>query len=161
MKFDNETTIYSIHNFKLILAIVVLIYIVFMLVTSLPLFIERYTGLSIGWAIGIVVVAYFLFFFYFIFKGSAYFSYNDEGSKIIIRTFKIGPFNSKKISMEIPKNELYKYSVLKKLLKEEMELYIRKGNKISKYPPISIVSIPENQKKKLFQALDSFSEVKE
>ena len=110
MKFDNETTIYSIHNVKLILAIIVVIFLVLMLITSLPEFIERNTGITSGWALGIVIGSYFVFFFYFIAKGSAFFSYNDEGSKIIIRTFKIGPFNSKKISIEIPKNEFHKYS---------------------------------------------------
>ncbi len=161
VKFDNETTIYSIHNVKLILAIIVVIFLVLMLITSLPDFIERNTGISSGWALGAVIGGYFVFFFYFIAKGSAFVSYNDEGSKIIIRTFKIGPFNSKKMSIEIPKNEFHKYSVCKTKLKEELILYVRKETRISQYPPISIVSIPLEQKKALFQALDSFSEVKE
>lgn len=161
MKFDNETTIYSIHNFKLILAILVVIYLVLMLITSLPAFIERNTGLSAGWALGIVILGYFVFFFYFILKGSAFVSYNDEGSKIIIRTFKIGPFNSQKLSIEIPKNEFHKYTIEKTRLKEEITLYVRKESRISKYPPISIVSVPLEYKKLLFQTLNSLAEVKE
>lgn len=161
MKFDNETTIYSIHNFKLILAIFMVIYIIFMLISSLPTFIERNTGIPSGWAIAIVIVGYFLFFSYFIVKGSAYFAYNDEGAKIIIRTFKVNPFGSKKISIEIPKTDFHKYSVVKKRLKEEIILFVRKGNKISKYPPISIVSVSETQKKLLFETLDNLAEVKE
>lgn len=160
MKFDNEPTIYGIHTVKLILGIVVVIFIVLMLITSLPKFIERNTGLTTEWSIGIVIGLYFLFFIYFIVKGSAYLSYNDEGTKIIIRTFKLGPFNSKKISIEIPKNELHKYSVIKKGIKEELHLYVRKGNKISKYPPISIVSITKAQKELFFKTLDNLVEVK-
>jgi len=144
---------------KLILAFFVLIFILFMLITELPKFIERNTGITNGWALGIVIGAYFLFFFYFILKGSAFVSYNDEGAKIIIRTFKIGPFNSKKLSLEIPKNEFYKYSVTKQKLKEELHLYVRKGNRISKYPPISIVSITKEQKQQLIDTLNKLAEV--
>lgn len=160
MKFDNEPTIYGIHMVKLMLGIVVVIFIVLMLITSLPNFIERQIGLSTGWTIGLVIGLYFIFFLYFIIKGSAYISYNDEGTKIIIRTFKIGPFNSKKISLEIPKNEFYKYTVSKQKLKEELHVYIRKGNKISKYPPISIVSITQEQKRLLLDTLNNLAEVK-
>lgn len=159
MKFDNESTIYGIHMVKLILAIIVVIFLVLMLITTLPNFIERITGITTGWALGIVIGAYFLFFFYFILKGSAFVSYNDEGAKIIIRTFKIGPFNSKKISLEIPKSEFYKYSVTKQKLKEEIHLYTRKGNKISKYPPISIISLTKEQKQQLFETLATLAEV--
>lgn len=159
MKFDNESTIYGIHMVKLILAIIVVIFLVLMLITTLPNFIERNTGITTGWALGIVIGAYFLFFFYFILKGSAFVSYNDEGAKIIIRTFKIGPFNSKKLSLEIPKNEFYKYSVTKQKLKEELHIYTRKGNKISKYPPISIISLTKEQKQQLFETLAALAEV--
>lgn len=159
MKLDNESTVYGIHMVKLILAIFVLIFIVLMLITELPTFIERNIGLTTGWTIGIVLGSYFLFFFYFIMKGSAFVSYNDEGAKIIIRTFKIRPFNSKKISLEIPKNELYKYTVTKQKLKEELHLYIRKGNRISKYPPISIVSLTKDQKQSLLETLEKIAEV--
>lgn len=159
MKFDNESTIYGIHMVKLILAIIVVIFLVLMLITTLPNFIERNTGITTGWALGIVIGAYFLFFFYFILKGSAFVSYNDEGAKIIIRTFKIGPFNSKKLSLEIPKNEFYKYSVTKQKLKEEIHIYTRKGNKISKYPPISIISLTKEQKQQLFETLAALAEV--
>ncbi|MGE0076798.1 MAG: hypothetical protein AB7S48_02965 [Bacteroidales bacterium] len=161
MKLDNETTIYGLHNVKLILAIFVVIYIVLMLITSLPDFIQRHTGITSGWAIVIVIGCYFLFFFYFILKGSAYFSYNDEGTKMIIRTFKTNPFGSPKISIEIPKNEFYKYDIVKKHLKEELILFVRKGNKISKYPPISIVSVTEEQKELLSKTLDNLSKVKD
>lgn len=159
MKFDNEPTVYGIHMAKLILAFFVLIFILLMLITELPNFIERNTGITTGWSIGIVLGSYFLFFFYFIIKGSAFVSYNDEGSKMIIRTFKIKPFNSTKISLEIPKNEFYKYSVTKKNLKEELHLYVRKGNKISKYPPISIVSLTKEQKQQLLDTLNKLAEV--
>lgn len=159
MKFDNEPTVYGIHMVKLILAIIVVIFLVLMLITTLPDFIERNTGITTGWALGIVIGAYFLFFSYFIIKGSAFVSYNDEGAKIIIRTFKISPFNSKKISLEIPKKEFYKYSVTKQKLKEELHLYIRKGNRISKYPPISIVSLTKEQKQQLLETLSKLAEV--
>lgn len=161
MKLDNESTIYGIHSIKLILAILVLIFLILMLITSLPDFIEQNTGISSGWALSIVIGGYLLFFFYFIAKGSAYFSYNDEGKKIIIRTFKIGILNSKKLSIEIPKNEFYKYTVNKKGLREEIILYVRKEKKILKYPSISIVSVTSDQKDLLFKTLNSLAEVKE
>lgn len=161
VKFDNETTIYGIHNIKLVMAIIVVIFIVLMLITSLPEFIERNIGLSMGWALGIVIGGYFLFFTYFILKGTAYVSYNDEGSKIIIRTFKIHPFASQKMSFEIPREEIYRITVEKRFLREELNIYVRKENRISKYPSISVVSIIREQKTTLIQTLRAFAEIKE
>lgn len=132
-----------------------------MLVSPLPDFIEKHTGITAGWAIGIVIMAYILFFAYFILKGTAYFSYNDDGAKIIIRTFRINTLGSKKLSIEINKGEFHKYQVNKGRLKEEITLFVRKGTKISKYPPLSIVSLTREQKKALLDTLDKWVETKE
>lgn len=161
MKFDNEDTIFGIHTVKLLTAIVVVIYLILMFTTNLPAFIENHIKIGRGWAIAIVVLAYFLFYLYFIAKGTAYISYNDEGNRIIIRTFKIKPFNSPKMSFEIAKNELLKYSINKQFLKDELNLYVKKQNQISKYPPISIISITKKQRDMLVKALDGLAELKD
>lgn len=157
MKFDNQDTVYGIHSLKLVMAVVVVIFIIIMLLTSVSEYVESAIGINQNWLIAIVILAYLMFFGYFLWQGAAYVSYNDEESKLVIRTFKLRPWGSKKISMEIPHSELYKYEISAKWPRKELHIYVKKGNKIMKYPPVSVVSLTSKRYSDLVASLDKLT----
>lgn len=161
MKFDNEDTVNGIHSLRLVMAVIAVIIVFLLWATSLPEFIESVIGLGQDWQILTIVALYALFFAYFIIKGTAYFSYNDEGGRIIIRYFMLRVFNSPKLSIEIEKKHFYKYTIERKGLKTLLHLYVRRGKQISKYPPLSISSLTADRYRMLVDALNRHAEVKE
>lgn len=158
MKFNNEQTIYSIHVVKLICTVIILLVLTLQITTTFDDYIYRTTGLNQAWTLVILVSLYILMLLYFELRKTSFFSYNDEGSKLVIRSYRIGIGSSKKLSFEIPKNTVYQYSIEKSRLKESLTIYIRIGSKVSKYPPISISSITLAQKEKLIQSLNQYVE---
>lgn len=159
MKFNNEPTIYSIHVVKLIFAVLILLVLTLQLTTSFDDFIYRNIGLNQTWTLIILVLLYVLMLLYFELRKTSFFSYNDEGSKLVIRSYKVGLGSSKKLSFEIPKNIVYHYTIEKQKLKENLTIYIKIGTKISKYPSISISSITSTQKEGLIQSLNQYAEI--
>ena len=158
MKFNNEQTIYSIHVVKLICAVFILLILTLLLTTSLDEFILRTTGLTQTLTLTILVALYVLLLLYFRLRKTSFFSYNDEGSKIVIRSYRIGAGTSKRLSFEIPKNVIHTYSIDKTRFGENITIYIRIGTKVSKYPSISISTITSAQKEKLKKSLDEYAE---
>jgi hypothetical protein len=159
MKFDNQDTVYGIHSLKLVLAVVVVVIILLMYLTSIPDFIENQLGISQNWVIAIIVLLYLMFFGYFIWMDAAFVSYNDEGNKLVIRTFKLRPWGGKKISMEIPHSEFYKYEIVSRWPKKQLHIWVKKGNQIMKYPPVSVVSLTAEQFQNMVNSLKQLSKV--
>lgn len=159
MKFDNQDTVYGIHSLKLVLAVVVIIFIVLMYLSPISSFFESTLGIGQGWIIASLVLLYLIFFAYFIWMDAAFVSYNDEGGKLVIRTFKLRPWGGKKVSMEIPHSEFYKYEMTSKWPKKQLHIYVKKGNKIMKYPPVSIVSLTQEQFSNMLESLNHLSKV--
>lgn len=159
MKFNNEATIYSIHVVKLICAVIILIVLTLLLTTNLDDFLLRTVGLTQTWTLTILIALYIMLLLYFRLRHTSYFSYNDDGSKIVIHSYLIGAGSSKRKSYEIAKDLIHKYAIEKKRFSEELTIYIRTGTKISKYPAVSISSITQAQKSLLIKSLNSYVEV--
>ena len=159
MKFDNHDTVYGIHSLMLVMAVVVIIIIVLLYVTAIPEFIEKHIGMGQEWIIAVIVLLYLLFFGYFVWKDAAFVSYNDEGGKLVIRTFKLRPWGGRKISMEILHSEFYRYEITSKWPKKQLHIYVKKGSKIMKYPPVSVVSLTPEQFNNIEDSLKQLSKV--
>lgn len=159
MKINNEQTIYGIHMVKLVSAVLILLIFTLLITTALDDFILRTTGLSQTWVVLIFIALYIVLLLYFRLRNTAYFAYNDDSDKILIKSYRVGIGTSKKVAFEIPKKTFHKYTISKKHLGEELTIYIRTGTKISKYPPVSISSVTHANRDKLIKALDSYSEV--
>lgn len=160
MKFNNEHTIYSIHVVKLLTVIFIMIITTLLITSRLGRWFEDATGLS-RWLIVIVLaLLYIALVVYFKMRRTAYFSYNDEGTKIVIKSYLIGK-SSKKALYEINKNSLYKFEIDKAGLREELTLYTRNGTKVSKYPPLSITSITTAERAQLVESLNLFAEIRQ
>ncbi len=161
MKFDNEHTVFKIHVLKLVFAIIVVLLVFLSYLTRLGEYVSTYLGMSREWFIVILVALYIGYYLYHIVVKSSYISYNDEGPKIIIRSYRIRPLNPPKVSFEIYKNQLYKYSIDRTTLTEDVIIYQKKENRISKYPPLSVTALTTDEKRKFFDSLDQFVQLKE
>lgn len=158
MKFDNENTVVRIQALKTIFAIIVLSSIGLLYVTNLELYLKNSWGISDVWVILILLSAYFCYYIYYLVINTSYLFFSDEGLKITIRFYPLRPINPKKSAFEIPKNQFYKFEVIKTMFREEVVVYQKFGSKVSKYPSFSIKGLKKEQKAKLFLALKSYSQ---
>lgn len=156
MKFDNERTVEKLQALKKLYAIIVLSIIGLFYTTSLDIYTYKYVGLTKQTIAIVLVVAYLLYYFYHLSAKTSFLSFTDEGYKIIIRFYAIKPINPKKSSVEIPKNQFYKYTIERTLITEEVTLYQKNGKQISKYPSFSIKGLNKEEKTKLFDSLDLY-----
>jgi hypothetical protein len=86
-----------------------------------------------------------------------YFSYEDQGEKIIIRYFSLRPFNQKRKSLEIPRGSFLKYEIRKSFMgqKKSLIMFQKIKNKVAKYPPISITALNKEELKSLHISLNA------
>ncbi len=158
MKFDNENTVLRLHVLKIIFAIIIVSIIILFYTTTFDDFIERTTGVTKRPLLLIMVAGYMLFYIYHLIVKTSYLFFSDDGSKIIIRFYPVRPLNPVKRSIEIPKNQFYKYTINRTSLVEEVVVYQKVGNKISKYPPFSLKGLSKQQKDALFHSLNQYSQ---
>jgi len=156
MKFDNERTVEKLQALKKLYAIVVLAIIGLFYTTSLDIYTYKYLGLTKQTIAIVLVIAYLLYYLYHLSAKTSFISYTDDGYKIVVRFYAIKPINPKKNSIEIPKNQFYKYTIERTLITEEVTLYQKNGKQISKYPPFSIKGLNKEEKTKLFDSLDLY-----
>jgi hypothetical protein len=103
-----------------------------------------------------MIAGYLFFYFYHLYIKTSFLFFSDEGSKIIIGFYPLRPLNPVKRSIEIPKNQFYKYAINKTSLREEIIVYMISGAKISKYPPFSLKGLSKQQREKLLHALNQY-----
>jgi hypothetical protein len=156
MKFDNKNEVVKVQMLKLIYLLVVAVFIAFAFSSDLWNYVDNSTGVS-KWLFGIVLFSIYLVYYIFhIVKRSSYVYFDDDGSKVIIRFYNLNPFDSKKNSYEIPKDQLVDYTFHRSLfgIRQHITIVRRMTSSNAQYPPFSISLLPEAQKKKLFVALD-------
>jgi hypothetical protein len=158
MKIDNVNTVVRIQVLKALFAIIVLSMVGILYTTNIEPYSLKYLGLSNLGICLINISAYFIFYFYHLAVKTSYLFFSDDGYKIIIRFYPLKPINPKKSSVEIPKNQFYKYTFKKTILREEVVVYQKNGNQISKYPPFSLKGLKKEQKANLFLALNKYQQ---
>lgn len=156
MKFDNNNEVVRVQMLKLIYLLIVAVFIAFSFSSDLWNYVEQSTGIS-KWMFSITLFSIYLVYYIFhIVVRSSYIYFDDDGPKVIIRFYNLNPFDSKKNSYEIPKDQLVDYSFRRSLfgLRQQVTIVRRMTSSNAQYPPFSISLLPEGQKKKLFVALD-------
>jgi hypothetical protein len=159
MRIENENAVVRIQVLKSLFAIIVLSSIGILYTTNIEPYSIKYLGLSNVGLTFVVLIAYFIFYFYHLVVKTSYLFFSDDGSKIIIRFYPLKPINPKKSSVEIPKNQFYNFTYKKTLVREEVTVYQKNGNQISKYPPFSLKGLRKEQKARLFQALIKYKQI--
>ena len=158
MKIENENTVVRIQVLKTLLAIIVLSLICVLYTTNIEPYSLKYLGISNQGITLILILLYFVFYFYHLIVKTSYLYFSDEGFKIIIRFYPLKPINPKKSSIEIPKNQFFKFIYKKNFIREEVTVYQKLGANISKYPPFSLKGLKKEQKAKLFQTLKGYQQ---
>ena len=106
--------------------------------------------------IAILIFTMFLLFFIFHFiRNHNYIYFSDTGNKLILRYFSLRPLEDKKNSIEISKNQLYKYEIKRSMLglNKSVILYSRTPGGIAKYPPVSITALTNSDERKILESL--------
>lgn len=106
--------------------------------------------------IAIFTVIYISYVLYTFSLNYYYFSFNDDGDKLIFKFISLRPFYNKKMAIEIPKIDFkgYKFKMSFLNLKQELILTVKTKNGIASYPPISITALSLKHKKILERALN-------
>jgi hypothetical protein len=88
-----------------------------------------------------------------------YIYYSDEGDKLILRFFSFSFFTQKKNSIEMNKNDLERYQIVRQVLglRENLILYQRTKGGLAKYPPVSITALTKSEKEDLLNSLSIYS----
>jgi len=160
MKFDNEISVNKIQIQKQLYSILIGAIIAFMFSSDLWQNVEGFTGTSKWVHSSILIAIYMVFYLYHIIVRSSFLLFSDDGKSIIIKYYKLNPFDNKKNAYEIPKEQFVGYTVNKSLfgLRESVSVIRKLGNGNAQYPPFSISTLPKPLKKKLFAALDFYTQ---
>ena len=85
-------------------------------------------------------------------------SYNDHGDMIVMRYYPLSLFNSKKNSIEIPKQQFVKYELKPFFFGryQKIILFQHFRNKVVGYPPISLSALDEEDKNRILASLQKY-----
>ena len=154
MKIENKTKSLRISQMRYISAIIFFPLVI--VLTTTKLVEDTFLGLNkYHWAI-IVAAIYIGKNIYDYLKDYKYIFFSDEEGKLLFRYVSLRPFNNKKYSFEIKKNELYTYKIKRSPLnfKQDLVLYVNTPQGVAKYPPISISALNDLEFNKLKKALN-------
>ena len=156
MHFDNRQTVLDLNKRKylILLGYFTLIGIIFFS----GLFDQPVLNLSKGTYVIAFTVLYSIYLIYTYIMNFNFFSFSDDGDKLVFKYVSMRPFDSEKKAIKINKTEFGGYEFEKSFfdLKEELILKIKTNKGLANYPPISISSLSVKQKKLLKAALNQF-----
>ncbi|MFH0759546.1 MAG: hypothetical protein V2B15_19825 [Bacteroidota bacterium] len=157
MKIDNQRNTYRIWIRRLIMAILFTFLIILMI--FIPWFEGPGFWLTEYHVIILIAVIYVVINVMNSMKSPNYISYSDHGEMILFRYYPLNLFNSKKNSIEIPKQQFVKYELKKFYFgrKDKIILYQNFRNRIVSYPPISLSALEEEDKQSLLASLQKYT----
>jgi len=160
MKIDNQKTVYRIWIRKLIFTIVFVASIV--LVMFVKVFEQQDTAITKYHLVIAIAVVFIIFSLINMFRNPYYFYFDDINDVLVFRYYPVGFFNSKKNSVQIPKQQFVRYETSRFFLKtqEKLVLYQLYRNKVAKYPPISLSALTKKEREELKTTLSHYSKKK-
>ena len=92
-------------------------------------------------------------------KKPCFVSYSDHGDMLVIRYYPLSLFNSKKHSIEIPKQQFVKYELKPFFFgrHHKIILYQHFRNKVVSYPPISLSALEEEDRSQIIASLQKYN----
>ena len=157
MKIDNQKTVYRIWLRKLIFTIAFtasVVIVLFLDVFDQPDSIITKYHLIIAIAVVLIIISLIG-----ILKSPYYFYFDDINDVLVFRYYPIGFFNSKKNSVQIPKQNFVKFKTSKFFLRtqEKLILYQVYRKKVAKYPPISLSALTKQEREALKETLKQYT----
>ena len=92
-------------------------------------------------------------------KKPCFISYSDHGEMLVMRYYPLSLFNSKKHSIEIPKQQFVKYELKPFFFgrQHKIILYQHFRNKVVAYPPISLSALDEDDQTRIIASLQKYT----
>ena len=156
MKVDNQKNTYRIWLRRLITAIVFTLFIVILI--FIPWFDNPDLRITEYHFMIFIAVLYVVISILNTLKIPCYVSYNDHGETIVMRYYPLSLFNSKKNSIEIPKQQFVKYELKPFFFGrfQKIILYQHFRNKVVPYPPISLSALEEDDRNRIIASLQKY-----
>ena len=156
MKIDNQKNTYRIWIRRLALTIGFTLGIIILI--FVPWFDQPDLLLSEFHAMIFVAAVYVVISIINTMKTPYFVSYNDHGDTIVMRYYPLSLFNSKKNSIEIPKQQFVKYELKPYFFGrfQRIILFQHFRNKVVGYPPISLSALDEEDKNRILASLQKY-----
>jgi len=89
----------------------------------------------------------------------SYISFSDKNGTLTLNYYLFGFFSGQKNSIKIPVREFYGFRIQNSLmgLRKSLVLYKKVGDKVAKYPPVSLTALSKEQQQGLFRILSHYS----
>ncbi len=158
MKLDNQKNTYRIWLSRLVMTMV------FALIILILMFVGWFDDLEAGitkYHLVIVISGVYVLINWINFLKRPYFvSYSDQGEMIVVRYYPVSMFTSRKNSIEIPKKQFVKYELKPFFLKTQHYLILSQNfrGKVAQYPKISLSAMDKDDREKLLQSLDKYTD---
>ncbi|MEX0987927.1 MAG: hypothetical protein WD052_10655 [Bacteroidales bacterium] len=157
MKIDNQRNIYRIWLRKLVFTIIFTASIV--AVIFLNIFEQPDSPITKYHLIIAISAVFIVMSIIGVLRNPYYFYFDDTNDVLIFRYYPAGIFNSRKNSVQIPKEHFVRFEITKYFLRteEKLILYQHYRNKIAKYPPICLSAVDKTDREKLKNTLQRYS----
>ena len=156
MKLDNQKNTYRIWLSRMVMAIVFTFSILILI--FIPWFEDRYPLFTKYHMIMLIAIIYVAINMFNAGKSQNFISYSDHGEMIIFRYYPLSLFNSKKNSIEIPKQQFVRYELKPFFFKryQKIVLYQRFRGKVVGYPPVSLSALDKGDRERMFASLGKY-----
>ena len=157
MKIDNQKNIYRIWLRKMAFTIVFTASII--TVMFLKIFDHPESPITKYHVIIAISIVFIIISTIGVLRNPYYFYFDDSKDVLVFRYYPVGIFNSRKNSVQIPKQQFVKYEIVKYFfgLEEKLILYQNYRNKVAKYPPITLAALDKADREKLKNILQRYS----
>ena len=157
MKIDNQRNTYRVWLSRLVMSMVFALII--LAIVFLPWFDETEFWLTKYHVAIFISAIYILVNWVNYMKRPYYVSFNDQGEMLVVRYYPVSMFTSRKHSIEIPKKQFVKYELTPFFLKSQHYLILHQNfrGKVAAYPRISLSAMEKEDREKMLQSLDKYS----
>jgi hypothetical protein len=146
MVIDNKKTIINLQLRRLLLLF--LLSVIVVLLFYIEIFSKEFLGFDQRYMVIVLITLYLAYYIWALVRKYHYFYYSDlSPTKLVFRFYSLAPLSKRQNSIEIHKDEFYKFIFEKKLLgmRRYLILYTKTPKGIAKYKPISISLLTKSQ----------------
>jgi hypothetical protein len=156
MKLDNQKNTYRIWLSRMVMAIIFTLSIIVLI--FIPWFEDRNPLFTKYHMIMLIAIIYVAINMFNSGKAHHFISYSDHGEMIIFRYYPLSLFNSKKNSIEIPKQQFVKYELKPFFFGrfQKIILYQHFRGKVVGYPPVSLSALDREDRDRMFASLQKY-----
>ncbi|HEX3007601.1 MAG TPA: hypothetical protein VHO90_08300 [Bacteroidales bacterium] len=155
MIIDTQKSTIGIQLRKLVFLMLLVLFLVLLYTT--PFWEKPVWGIERNDYAVAATIIYIIYYLISFLRDINYFYFNNNSSKIIMRYYSLRPLSSDQNSLEVNKEEYYKYEIKKTFggFRKYLIIYQRTAKGIAKYPPISISILKKKDVEQLTRELSN------